>query len=344
VTQGEDDVAGRLLDELRRRHGVPGLVVAAISDDERVLRCAGVDPATDRPIEATTRFQIGSISKLLAAMTAASVRDLDWYAPLERVAPRTAGLIERNGHRGDLTVARLASHTAGLSVHGFLGYGPGEEIPTLAGVVAGVGNSERIEVVVEPGTEFRYSGGGYAVLEMVLEEVTGTPFDELVAAAVFEPAGMSTASFTTRDGDSGGAVNGSAMAEHSRRFVERAAAGVWASGRDLRALVAALGRARAEPEAPLAAAFARVSAPAELADGRASGSGHGVERLGSDDRRWYSHRGRTLGYCSHLVVDDTGRFGVAVATNAFPEGTELAHDVIADLARELGWPSSPPRV
>jgi CubicO group peptidase (beta-lactamase class C family) len=310
-----------------------------------VTVAAGTDPATGRPIEPSTRFQLGSVSKPIAALAAAVAHDdgtIDWEADLASFAPLTAGLVERNGIAGALTVRALVAHTAGLSVHGFLGYGPDEVVPSLADVITGAGNSDRIEVVVEPGTEYRYAGGGYVVLEAALEEATGRSFDDLVEASVFAPCSMATASYTARPGDSGGAVNGDAMAEHSRRHPERAAAGVWASGHDLAALVESLAAARRDPAHPLATALARVGAPATLADGRPTGSGHGVDLVELSGTRWYVHRGRNLGFCAQLVVDDTGQFGAAVATNSFPEGTALAIDVVAELATELGWPGGSP--
>jgi CubicO group peptidase (beta-lactamase class C family) len=336
-------MASPRIDELRRRHGVPGVSAVALTGSEHALICSGTDPATGRPVTKTTRFQLGSVSKPIAAITAASLAAaIDWDAPLEVIAPLTASTVERNGHHGALTVARLVSHTAGLGVHGFLGYGPGESIPSLADVIAGRGNSDRIAVEVEPGTEYRYSGGGYVVLEAALQEVTGQGFDALVGQAVFAPAAMATASYQVRSGDSAGAINGAAMAEHSRRFPERAAAGVWASAEDLAGLLRALARALRTPDDAFGAAVARVVTPAVRADGRHTGSGHGIDLLDVGGRRWFTHGGRNLGFCARVLVDESGSRGAAVVTNSFPEGSDLAAAVIATLAEDLGWPGRSP--
>jgi CubicO group peptidase (beta-lactamase class C family) len=335
----------RRIDEHRQRLGVPGLAAVGRTGADEVRLCAGTDPATGHPVLESTRFALGSVAKPVAALAAAAAHDaglIDWGADIAAFAPATAGSIERNGCTGALTVRDLVAHTAGLSVHGFLGYGPDDVVPSLADVIAGAGNSPRIESIAEPGALHDYSGGGYVVLEAVVEEATGRSFAVVVDELVLGPAAMATASFVEGSADSGGAVDGVAMAEGSRRHPERAAAGLRASLSDLGALVEVLLDARREPSHRLAPALARVCAPAVLADGRPTGSGHGIGFIDADDRRWYTHRGRNLGFCALVLFDESGRFGAAVATNSFPAGTELARDVITELAGALDWPGGSP--
>lgn len=335
----------RRIDDHRRRHGVPGLAAVGRARADEVRLCVGTDPATGHPVTESTRFALGSVSKPVAALAAAVAHDvglLDWDADIAAIAPATARSIERNGCTGALTVRDLVAHTAGLSVHGFLGYGPDDVVPSSAEIIAGAGNSPRIESIAEPGERHEYSGGGYVVLEAVMEEATGRPFDVVVDERILGPAAMATASFVEDPGDSGGAIEGVAMAEGARRHPERAAAGLRASAADLGALVETLLRARRDPSHRLAPALARVCTPAVLADGRPTGSGHGIDFFDADGRRWHTHRGRNLGFCALLLFDESGRFGAAVATNSFPEGTDLAHDVVTGLAGALDWPGGSP--
>lgn len=335
----------RRIDDHRGAHRVPGLAAVGRAGSDEVRLCVGTDPATGHRIVESTRFALGSVSKPVAALAAAVAHDvglLDWDADIAATAPVVAGSIERNGCSGALTVRDLVAHTAGLSVHGFLGYGPDEAVPSLADVIAGTGNSPRIESVAEPGARHEYSGGGYVVLEAVMEEVTGRSFAAVVDETVLGPASMATASYVDGPGDSGGAVEGVAMAEGARRHPERAAAGLRASLSDLGALVETLLDARRDPGHRLAPALARVCAPAVLADGRPTGWGHGIGFSDVAGRRWYSHRGRNLGFCALVLFDESGSFGAAVATNSFPTGTDLAHEVVTELAAALDWPGGSP--
>src|SRR6202041_3783393 len=62
-----------------------------------------------------------------------------------------------------VTIRRILSHSAGLTVHGFAGYASDEPVPTLVQVLNGEkpANSPAIRVDTTPGTMWRYSGGGY---------------------------------------------------------------------------------------------------------------------------------------------------------------------------------------
>ena len=81
-----------------------------------------------------------------------------------------------------MTVRQLLSHTAGLDDRlGYLGFLPGEEIQTLEESLTltqdpAAGSPRGVNVVREPGTVWDYSGGGYTLLQLLIEEVTGQTF------------------------------------------------------------------------------------------------------------------------------------------------------------------------
>jgi CubicO group peptidase (beta-lactamase class C family) len=85
-----------------------------------------------------------------------------------------------------VTLRRILSHSAGLTVHGFPGYELGAPVPTLVQVLNGdkPANTEPIRVDTVPGTKWRYAGGGYTVMQQMLIDVIGQPFPELMQRAV----------------------------------------------------------------------------------------------------------------------------------------------------------------
>lgn len=86
----------------------------------------------------------------------------------------------------------LLSHTAGLSVHGFDGYKWDQPLPTLIQILNGEkpANSPPVRSLFEPRLRFQYSGGGYEVSELMLEDITGLPYVTFMRRKIFDPLGM----------------------------------------------------------------------------------------------------------------------------------------------------------
>jgi hypothetical protein len=81
-----------------------------------------------------------------------------------------------------------------VTVHGFQGYAQGQELPTLQQILDGEppANTPPIRIELIPGTQRRYSGGGYMIVQQLLEDVVGKPFPEIMRETVFEPTGMTS--------------------------------------------------------------------------------------------------------------------------------------------------------
>ena len=88
-----------------------------------------------------------------------------------------------------VTLRRILSHSACLTVHGFPGYASNEPVPTVVQILNGEkpANTPPIRVDTVPGTIWRYSGGGYVVLQTLLADVTGKPFSEVEAISCYSP-------------------------------------------------------------------------------------------------------------------------------------------------------------
>jgi CubicO group peptidase (beta-lactamase class C family) len=90
----------------------------------------------------------------------------------------------------------LLSHTAGLTDGlGYSGFETGTLVQSLEQSLteasdADEGISGAVHVGIKPGSEFKYSGGGYTLLQLLLEEVSGQSFASYMKEAVFQPLGM----------------------------------------------------------------------------------------------------------------------------------------------------------
>ena len=157
----------------------------------------GVTRLDGPPVTADTLFQAGSISKPVTALAAlrlvarhrltldGDVNDtlVGWHLPTP------AGQ--------HVTLRQLLSHTAGTTVHGFPGYAAGVPVPSVDDVLAGrpPANTQGVVVDTAPGTAWRYSGGGYTVVQKLIGDVTGLPFAQVLRDEVLRPAGMTHSSF-----------------------------------------------------------------------------------------------------------------------------------------------------
>jgi CubicO group peptidase (beta-lactamase class C family) len=87
----------------------------------------------------------------------------------------------------------LISHTAGLTPHGFKDYRQGVPLPTLVEVLEGKNKDDGPVIIKwEPGTTNMYSGGGFVIAQMIIEDVSGQPFAEFMRREVAKPLGLSS--------------------------------------------------------------------------------------------------------------------------------------------------------
>jgi len=92
-----------------------------------------------------------------------------------------------------VTPRRLISHTAGLTVHGFKDYAQGVPLPSLVEVLEGKNQDDgAVFINWEPGTTNVYSGGGFVIAQMIIEDVSGEPFAEFMRREVAKPLRLSS--------------------------------------------------------------------------------------------------------------------------------------------------------
>ncbi len=155
------------------------------------------------PVDRDTVFQVASLSKWITAwgvMALVEQGRFDLEAPVSRYLTRWA-LPETGFDNDGVTIRRLLSHTAGLTDGlGYAGFAPVSPVQTLVASLtqaadASPGASGRVQVGYAPGERFEYSGGGYTLLQLLIEEVSGETFEAYMQRAVFEPLGMDHSTF-----------------------------------------------------------------------------------------------------------------------------------------------------
>jgi CubicO group peptidase (beta-lactamase class C family) len=137
-----------------------------------------------KPVDRNTVFQVASLSKWVSAfgvMKLVEEGKLDLDVPVSKYLTRWQ-LPASEFNNDGVTVRRLLSHTAGLSDGlGYSGFEPGVPIQPIEESLtkasdADEGISGAVQVGIEPGAEFKYSGGGYTLLQLLVEEVSRQSF------------------------------------------------------------------------------------------------------------------------------------------------------------------------
>ena len=241
------DAFAHQLDEtipgMLERNRVNGAGVALIRGGRVVLlRGYGyADREHGVPATSATVFNVGSISKTVTAWGVLHLVErgrISLDDPVDRYLRRWH-LPSAAWSTDGVTVRRLLSHTAGVSLPSVHEYGGAETLPSLP--VALASSPDAVQVSTQPGTAFSYSGGGYEILQLLVEDVTGRPFADYMRDDVLLPLGMTHSTFDpTRVNAARLAVPyDSGHVTPRRRYVGLAAAGLYSTAEDLARFVAA---------------------------------------------------------------------------------------------------------
>ena len=336
----------KLADRMAYYH-VPGVGIAVINNGAlEWARGYGVATAHEtRRVTADTLFQAASISKPLTAMAAlALVQDgrlsLDEDVNLKLKSWRVPDNTFTAGQK--VTLRALLAHNAGFNVEDVGSYAAEEPLPTLAQALDGLppAHSPPIRVEAEPGKEFRYSGGGYSVIQRLLIDVTGKPFPNLMQDLVLGRLGMTSSTFRQPLPAERGAaaatghdVNGEPLSGRWHVFPQAAAAGLWTTPSDLARFAIEMQRSfKGKSNAVLSMAMTK-----EMMTPRLAGYGFGWWVGGTSTRASFSHPGKNEGFlCMLFAYLDTGQ-GAVVMTNG-DGGNALFNEILRAISHEYSWP------
>ena len=351
----------KLLDRMQADK-IPGLSIAVINDGklEWARGYGELEVGNNKPVTTDTLFQACSISKPVTAMAVVYLvqqgkLDLDEDVNQKLVSWK----IPENEFTRDqkVTIRRLLSHSAGVTVSGFRGYSSDEQVPTLHQILDGVepANSVHLRVDTIPGTQWRYSGGGFTVLQQLLIDVTGKPFPEIMQNLVLQKLEMKQSTFQQplpinlrAQAARGHEENGEKVNGDYFIYPELAAAGLWTTPSDLARFAIELQKSKAgESNIVLSVDMTNLMLSDQMEDFpmemvsqrydreiRNQGLGFRLEGDGRSAR--FSHHGGNMGYrCFIVAYSDTGQ-GAVVMTNS-DNGFELIQKIIRNIAKEYSW-------
>jgi len=332
------------------RRQIVGLSLAVIHEGRIVdTRTYGTTTRNGNArVTPATLFQAGSVSKPVSALGALRLVDtrklsLDedvnarlksWHVPDNEITK-----IER------VTLRRLLAHTAGVTVSGFPGYELTERLPSVLEVLNGGGNTPSVGVDIVPGSDYRYSGGGYVVMQQLVEDISGKPFATYMSEEILKPLGMTNSTFQQplaagpgRQPAAGYLADRSAVPGGWHAFPEMAPAGLWTTPTDLAKYIIGVQQAFAGRSKVLSAEIVR-----QMLTNQRAGMGLGPSVQGTGNRLRFSHNGRTRGFDALLIADARlNGDGLVVMMNGndntrFSQGNCCQNQIVNFVARKYTW-------
>lgn len=340
--KGQPVAAMKIAERMKFYH-VPGVSVAVIDRGKvQWARGYGVTSAEGgTPVTPQTLFQAASISKHVAALVALHLVDLGKLSLDDdvNVKLRSWKVPENEFTKTEkVTLRRLLNHSAGMTVHGFPGYAADAPVPTLIEILDGKppANTPAIRVDVTPGTLWRYSGGGYEVMQQLVLDVSGgKTFPQLEREYVLDPLHMTRSTYEQplpaklqADAATAHDRNGRPIPGKYHTYPEMAAAGLWTTPSDLAKVVI---------ELETGGHVLKPATQREMLTKVLGNYGLGLSLAETGGQKSFSHGGANEGFRCEMFGYLTGGRGAVVMTNG-DRGDPLAQEVMRSIAIEYGWP------
>ncbi|WP_052350258.1 serine hydrolase domain-containing protein, partial [Paenibacillus gorillae] len=224
-----------------KKNNVPGIAFSIVRTGESPqLHFYGLaDKSSKLYVDKYTQFQVASISKPVTAwgiMKLVEEGALNLDKPITTYLKRWE-LSPSPFDQSAITVRKLLSHTAGINAPQYLGSEKEKHLDSIVDSMYGKINSkEKLKLINDPGKSFLYSSGGYSILQLLIEEVSGLEFTEYMEKNVLGPLSMVGSTFKQRlENFKGGSRAYDSLGKKLPNyiFIEKAAAGLYSNIEDM---------------------------------------------------------------------------------------------------------------
>jgi len=298
--------------------------------EEQSLGCASI-------------FQAASLSKpvtFLAALRMQAAGEIDLDKNIQDylkdfVIPQGKQTVEH-----PVTFRNIFSHTSGITAGGYQGYAKDLAMPSDLDILRGSEgvNSPAIEVVTPPDESLAYSGGGYTLAELALQDIYGDEFSNIMKKWMLEPAGMKNSEFTqpllaSKSNQVANAYtqSGTMLEGGWRNHPEQAAAGLWSNSIDLAKFLIEIYNAY-QGKSSIFSQSDITSIISQERDGHVYG--FIVNRSG--DEISLTHYGGNAGYRTGMTINLTSGDGLVYLINS-DNGGELGNELLLSASQVYNW-------
>ena len=342
----EGEPSFNLLDRMNY-YKVPGVSIAVIKDFKVVWskQYGFMDSEIQNPVTDKTIFNVGSLSKGVAALTVLSlVADgkIDLNGDINQ--QMSSWKIPENEFTKQATVTPLLlmNHSGGAMFSPGVAY-LADNFPTNLQILNGESPSQTKAVVIDriPGTEYLYSNAGYSILQQLTVDVEEKPFPEIVKERIFQPLEMDNTTFQQplpeeliKIASAGHMGNGLPLAFKRYFFPNMAAGGLWTTTTDYAKYIIELQKSYLGKSNKI---ISQELAKEMLSPHVSKQYGLGVfmrEMYG--EINYFGHLGDSRGFFAGFVSHLTEGYGAVVFTNG-QNGANLIREITNGIAKVYGW-------
>ena len=335
------------LQDQMEKYNIPGLSIAVIND-YKIEWAKGYGKAKSnesKSVTTETVFQAASMSKFVNAIGLMKLRDdiqFDLDTDINTLLSSWKFNYDESMNGHPITTRQLLNHTAGLSIPSFGGYKNSKNLPDIHTILDGKkpANSKRIKQAILPNTRFMYCGGGTMISQLILMDLSGSPYESYIRKNLFEPLKMSNSFYSIEknryksDIAYAHSYKGTPLKQGYNIYPESAAAGLWTNPTDLAKLIISVQKSlEKESNAllPYKSAVELISPSSP-----SSNAALGLFQEQEQGIIYLQHSGATRGYRSKCYFSSQNGNGVVIMLNG--TDTKILGQVIRSVADVYGWP------
>lgn len=333
--------------ERMKFYKIPSVSIAVINNGklEWTKSYGYADIETKRLANKTTLYQVASITKSvnsLGIMKLVQERKLSLTNDIRNYLKTWTFPDNELSKNKTITLKNLLSHTAGLSVHGFIGYSFNDTIPTINQILNGErpANNETIKPIYPINEHFEYSGGGYTIIRKILDDNISSNYDSLMSAVVLKPLKMTNSTFSQplssqyKNYAFGTDKEMQTLKGNYYIYPEQAAGGLWSTANDIAKFVLSIQNDLKGNQNSLINKQLTEEMLTPVLNNYALGLGI-IEKGGE---KYFWHEGESYGYNSIYYGSFTTGKGVVILTNAYPSnGQPFIQELLNSVATVYSW-------
>ncbi len=346
VIKGNNIAYYNIYDRMKH-YNVPGVSIALIND-EKIEWAKGYGYFSNDSIykiDTNTLFQAASISKPVTAFAALQLIEkgqLDLDGDINNFLKSWQIPGNRFTQQQNVTTRMILSHSSGLTVHGFDEvYNTHEKMPTVIEILEGKPPIKSKPVIVDtlPGSVWRYSGGGYTVIQLAVMDITNDDFADYLNKNILSQIGMKNSTFEVplpekywSNASFGNDPNGNVIKNKWNNYPQLAAAGLWTNPSDLaRFAIEIQNSYLGKSNKIISQKMTR-----EMLTKNMGSWGLGFNIDGQSDSLSFSHGGSNEGFnCNMFAFASMGK-GIVVMTNS-DNGEQLINEILRSAAIVYDW-------